>query len=582
MDQAHGSTGARSGRAALLGLLAAALLLRLPSLATGLFSDDWVQHWTLEQGSYGPTLRPWALFDFGTAEGFERTGEELGGTPWWTATDWKVRFMRPVASLWIAAEHALSPCPIGHQVAGLGLMVVLLLLVRRLVEDATGSRRAALWAVAYLAVEESTHLPVAWTANRNSLLEAVFGVAALIAARDRARPWRTACVATALGLLALGSKESGGIFLLLLAGLLPPLASSRARHATRLLPLVALTVYVWAWKQAGHGSTSLFYPEPWAQPGVVLARATSVFTTGVAALLSPASLDLANFHPQSLAHRVSLAAGLLALLAVVMLARRARARPAPWALALLFGALALQAPAPPSDRLLLIPAIALAPWIGALLAEGRGPWRALLIAIAIGGSGVGLVARELSLVRAADEARTVHVAVARHPSPARHRLLLQLPNSLAGLGLGPGVRFAGGAEDLRPWPLRFGRGGIELEGLTPTSVRLTASDGPFLESPIEPVFATFEQRPGAGSGLSTRSYAHGPFQVEIEDAGLAPRSSDSLPPFRRLRLSLAPGTDPAEVGLFAWGDGELVEVPWPAPGERLSVHAARSQAPLAP
>ncbi|MEO0652867.1 MAG: hypothetical protein AAFZ65_19490, partial [Planctomycetota bacterium] len=227
-----------------LALAALAVATHWPSLHTGLFADDLVQHHVLEHGTFGPTLRPWALFDFGTALAFEQDDAAGAGVPWWTAQDWKARFWRPVASLWIWAEHALLPCPRGHQSAALVLFAVLVAIFHRLALRLGLSLGAATTAAGLFSLQASTHLPVAWTANRNSLLEAVFGSLALFVAltpvQRPERPWLA--LARPMGALLLAwlatlSKESGVLFFPLLAWALAsrpgPADRTQGSHARR-------------------------------------------------------------------------------------------------------------------------------------------------------------------------------------------------------------------------------------------------------------------------------------------------------------------------------------------------------------
>lgn len=598
--------GARLQRRWLAIVLAAAFLIRLPGLATGLFADDFVQHWTLEHGSYGPELRPWALFEFGTALGFEQAETELSGAPWWTSPDWKARFLRPLSSVAIWLEHELAPCPWGHQAIALALLLALLASVGALARAMGSSPAATTLAIALLAVEESTHLPVAWTANRNSLLEALFGVLALLAVvRSGAHPIRAALLGTAFAAAAAASKESGAIFLLLVAFALPARiggAGRAAHHLHRLIPLAVLCIHALVFIAGSYGARSLYYPEPWTEPGVVMVRGATTALFAPLSLLSPASIDLWIFHPADPATWLTTLSGAIACIAVALLIGKrsgahsvngSRFGPNTGVLALWFLlGLALQAPAPPSDRLLLVPAIPFVILVGRCLcapsefAVHRAlvkPARALILITVLVGSGTGLTLRQISLATVAAEARHAHAELAGTSEPTPHRLLLQLPNALTGLGLGPAVRLAGGAPDAKVWPLRFGRGALEVVGLDTRTLELRATDGPFLANPVERVFSSFDRKPhGPTAGEPGTVHEVGPVVVEVLDGPATADRADRIPPFETVRLTLADGIDPHQVTLLAWSEDTWVEVPWPGAGERSTVAAARSRAILAP
>lgn len=161
-----------------LWILGAALLLAAPSLWSGLSLDDYILLYYRRPDAVGGMSRsPFDLFVFAASrwliDGF--------GLPWWSLEHGRGQFMRPVSSLthaldaWLWPQHpALMHL---HSLAWLGLAI---LLAQRLY-----ARLEAPWiagvAGAFFALEDSHGLPVGWISNRNALIGAVFGFAALIA-----------------------------------------------------------------------------------------------------------------------------------------------------------------------------------------------------------------------------------------------------------------------------------------------------------------------------------------------------------------------------------------------------------------
>src|SRR5262249_43442519 len=147
--------------------------------------------------------------------------------------------------------------PLGYHVTNLLLWMALLVLVHRLYEALGLPARVALLGLLVFALSHTSASPVGWIANRNSVLEALFGVGAVLAARHGG-----AGMAIALGLAAALSKESGGFALLLVAGILYARGRSRPACVALLtfggqLALLAL---------GGFGTRSLFYVTPWGNP----------------------------------------------------------------------------------------------------------------------------------------------------------------------------------------------------------------------------------------------------------------------------------------------------------------------------
>lgn len=564
------------------------VLLHLPGLATGYFADDFTHQWILAGESYGDRLAPWALFDFGAASDY-RAAEELGGIPWWTAEDWKVRFFRPVASvqMWLE-DRVVGGAALGHGIGGLLLWAVLLGAVARLGQRLGLAPGAIAIALVIFACDESTHLPVTWTANRNSLLEALLGVLAVTAVAGSQVRARDGLTATALAVLATASKESGVLFLGLV--FLRCATAGAASRRVAALPLAAIGGFFALWLAGGYGSTSLFYPLPWEQAQVVQSRATMLALLGLGGLLGPGALDLAFLQggrdlgpliPRWWDSLPAVAALSLAALAVAALPAR-RVRLGGGLLLWLLLGLAAQSSAPLSERLLFVPMIPFALLAGALVqrawtSAATRPVSVLVVALAVVVSGSATVLRQVAVALAAAEARDVVEQLAELEPAGGEVIVISLPNALAGLSLGPAVRMAGGGPSTRVWPLRFGRGGATIERAADGTVRLTATEGGWLSNPLERVFASFARRPGTEPPSEHRV---GPLTVRPAGSASTETPRDAIEAFESIAVTVAGGPDRAT--WVAWIDGGFQVVELPDVGGSRAVPAATSRAPLAP
>ena len=101
--------GSERGVALLMVLLVVAIgvALNLLSLGWGFFCDDYGHQAILRGHDTHPNLRPWNLYDFGNAPAPGDDVFEFGTFPWWTSSDWKARFLRPVTSLTLWLDHTL-------------------------------------------------------------------------------------------------------------------------------------------------------------------------------------------------------------------------------------------------------------------------------------------------------------------------------------------------------------------------------------------------------------------------------------------------------------------------------------------
>jgi hypothetical protein len=544
-----------------------ALALHAPSLGVGFLADDHAQRLALaepERNIGGLSFLD--LYDFGSAAS-PGSFREL---PWWTSGDWSVRFLRPLSSavrsleLWLFGASAWP-----QQLLSLLYLALLLALLARLYARLGLTPRAQALALALFAADESSVVPVAWLANRNSLLEAIFAAGACLCAS--ARPARPAW-ALLLALSATLCKESGLVFLLAVPCLLPRAQRGRALFAGALLAGLYLTLYL----ALGRGASSRFYPEPWSQPLATLARAPRLLLESAAALWTPYPPDLGFQRPELSAPLLLLAAALaLAAGLFVWTRRAAMPRHAGLLSALALATLAPQIAAPPSNRLLLLPAAALAPLLAAWLTGGPatvGTRLALFLALPL--SAASTAAQGLLLANFARESRAFaeRTAALARAAGADQVLLLGVPNPLAGLVPSAELALERPAGP-RANVLQLGARPLTLIGLEGGGLAILSRGQPFGSSPMEQVFRSPGARFAAGATIH-----RGDQRWTLSE--LAPGTGD--PGVVRLELALD-GPRPLLIAHGSAGAEPVPwPVPWPAPGQRLELPAGPVPWPFGP
>ena len=188
------------------------VVLLLPSLWVGLVFDDVTQSLIVRHRLPVP-VGAFDLFRFVSRDPVERGYLlEIGYTPWWVGPHTQVNYFRPLAALTHVIDYRWWPS------AGWLMHIENLVWYAALVFAADALYRrwipvgwvAALAAFLY-AFDRAHAFPVAWVANRNALMSALFGILAL-RAHDRWRSGRQGRFALLGGLwltLSLLSAESG-------------------------------------------------------------------------------------------------------------------------------------------------------------------------------------------------------------------------------------------------------------------------------------------------------------------------------------------------------------------------------------
>ncbi|MHC4375611.1 MAG: hypothetical protein ACYS26_03330 [Planctomycetota bacterium] len=570
------SPSARLRRAARL-LLILGLLAHLPCLAIGFLADDHFQRLALESEAFDSRLAALPaqlnLYDFGDASEASGPIFARAGVPWWISETWRVQFLRPLASASLALDHALFGDFVpAHHATGLLLFLLILLLANRVLAQLGLNALGRAVALALIAVDESSVIPVGWLANRNTLIEALLGLGGLafLGARGGRTPvWRGVC-GLVLATLAMGAKESGCVFPVLVAWEW----ASRNRGVRRwcllgLGPTLALAG-VGLWLSLGAGAQSRFYPEPWDAPFEVALRGGRLLLLSLGASWTPLPVDVANFRPQSLPFVLAASVPLAAL--AVWAVRRTWQRPVSARLVLAgLALLAPQAAAPLSERLLFLPQMAIAGLLGFAVQQQWNPrawtWGAKLAGLSAVGVAVQCTALAVLGFEARSQVRGAQDLAAQ--VGARHVLLAQQAHPLVALAPGAQALLERGDDAVPLWPLQAGGRAIEVERLDERRFRLTFEPGDLLANAIEPVLRARVDPLEVG-----RQWRTSLFEVRaLEVAG------DGLTAIE-LRFAEAPEV----LGVLALGGSRgSVEVrPWPRIGERVTWPGTGSAVPAFP
>ena len=170
-----------------------ALLLSLPSLGAGLQTDDHMLLERLDQGGSPMTL-------FATLEDWASGPRWRGQAAWWSG-EVTVRFLRPVAALTHAFDHALFrdhawAMHLQNALLYAALALLAALAFRRVI----GAGATAGVAAAMFAVDDAHAAAMGWISSRNTLLAALFALGALLlhVRGGRARWLAALCTAGAL------------------------------------------------------------------------------------------------------------------------------------------------------------------------------------------------------------------------------------------------------------------------------------------------------------------------------------------------------------------------------------------------
>lgn len=367
----------KSSRTHLLILLSG-IALALPSLGAGFFADDF-WHLSVLSGKLpsGFAATPIDLFRFGAGNtGGVEEQIRNGFFPWWTDTQLRAAFFRPLTALTHIADYRLwGANPAGYHATNILLWAMVLLTGGVLIRRLAPTERAAALSFFVFAAADARALDIAWIANRNALAASALAFATLIEwdSFRRGRGGTFAVLAWCLCALSLLAGETAlGVFALLFAYEAMNLPEGIRPGVRRIVPAIPFAViaavYALGYKLAGYGARgSGMYLDPATSPGEWLAAAVVRLPVLLAGLLWAWPID---FWLHGGIVRTVIAAGAMVLLPLTaMIFTGILRRHKPVAAAALGGVLALipLTATFPSTRLLLLPGVPGALLIGTYL-----------------------------------------------------------------------------------------------------------------------------------------------------------------------------------------------------------------------
>ena len=259
-------------------LFAIGAVLFSPAVLTPLFLDDYLQG-AMVEGTFPSPRSAFNLYDF--VNDHDRGPlTERGLLPWWSHPKLAIRFFRPLSSGLLWLDHRVfSHAPLPMHLHSLVWWVLAVLAVRALYKRFF-SPRVTLVATAIFALAPCHALPLAWVANRETLVSLVFGALALGAQarwRDGRKPRDGAAAAALFAVSLLGGGEYALCFGGYVLAMDVVLRESAMRRLSGWAPfLVPALAYLAVRGALGYGTMgSGFYSDPISDPGAFLAGAPS-------------------------------------------------------------------------------------------------------------------------------------------------------------------------------------------------------------------------------------------------------------------------------------------------------------------
>jgi hypothetical protein len=261
----------REPRIAVWILVFVGVVLRLPSIWVGFGMDDFAQLAMLG-GVYPAERAPWDLFTF--SDGSRAEVQRLmdrGSLAWWSDPSLRLSALRPLSSLltWLDVQVFGHRAAL-HHVHTLVWWAVMALVISRLLLRLLPARWAVL-AFALYVLDECHTYPIGWLANRNAIVSATFGFAAVLAHvrwREDGRRGQAWLAALCLALALAGGEY--GLCAVAYVGAYELAGVARSNRTWRAwVPLVCVLV-VWAvvHRAFGYGSQgSTVYVDPLREPG---------------------------------------------------------------------------------------------------------------------------------------------------------------------------------------------------------------------------------------------------------------------------------------------------------------------------
>lgn len=252
-----------------------AIVLLIPVLGTGMMMDDHAHKMSALGGAYpGGPRGSWDLFRFldEDRDALQQVMDR-GIWPWWSSTQIRIAFFRPLASLLHTLDYRVWPDAHAWMHAESVLIfaaacVFATFLYRRLL----GATVCAGLAGLMFAMDDAHSMVLTWIANRHSILATAFGIAALLA-HDKVRKdnWKPGMVwGPAAFALALLCGENGVSTLPYLFAYVVFLDESPWRSRLLSLGPYGVISAIWAigYKIGGYGTVGgAFYIDPVRQIG---------------------------------------------------------------------------------------------------------------------------------------------------------------------------------------------------------------------------------------------------------------------------------------------------------------------------
>ncbi len=304
------------------------LILVLPGIASGFFADDFGHYVLINEPELIPQSRQGSLFHLFSFidNDVDRRAVQYSQSliPWWTSESITINFWRPVSELTHYVDHVImNGVPWMMHLQSLVFYGLLLWLLSCFYQKVLVDRNFAALALLFFAVDSTHGLTVAWIANRNALLAALFAMLVL-AAHHQYRTQQNrimllaSCFFLALGLLSAEIAVSVGAFLMAYALFLDK--SGAIKGLLYLLPaLIVVVVWQILYQYLGYGiaGNEVFYIDPLGQPlmfiGAALLRYPEVIS---------AQFNILPFHLVEILHIPVLVSGIFILLLLVYLGFR--------------------------------------------------------------------------------------------------------------------------------------------------------------------------------------------------------------------------------------------------------------------
>lgn len=298
-----------------LGIVVIAVVVSLPTLSHGISADDYWHKlaFTNVAPDWAEMKNPWwDLFRF--FDGDVRNGwlRRTGLAPWWIDPSVRMVLFRPLSCATHLFDYVVWPktpwLMHAHSIAWYAALAALARWTygRLFVRMGDGAAWIANLAAVLYVVDYTHGIPVAWLANRNAVVAAVFAIASLgvhdvaTLAESRSARARWSALSAILFLLGLFSGESAlavAAYLAVHALWLDP--RPMKDRVVSLLPHVAAAIgWVIAYRSGGYGAVgSGMYIEPLREPLLYLWSVAQCLPLLVASELGGPPPDLYVFSP---------------------------------------------------------------------------------------------------------------------------------------------------------------------------------------------------------------------------------------------------------------------------------------------